>query len=654
MAQYPDIEESSSPPRTVNGESSTADTQNDLREPLVNPGLRGPNDQEDLQGEPLDSFETSCKVNDADADNEDDSNVEDDEEVSNAQTEVEDESSTEAERTENSTQKTCKPVETDVGPAPVYNIILLGQTQAGKSTFLEGIKRYVDPRCVINDAAIGDGVSSHTNEVHELRLDTEFPEYYVLDTTTKQEVNIEELRSIRKYTQGTLAMRLDRTDDRKVRAKRSSLRPRSTIRIFDTPGLDDTNGHDVRNVAKILTALSEAKVTEVHLVLIILSRHTPMTPGLQNALQTYHNIFSAMNGLMAVVYTKVKDYDQVRADKRLASFLDKSSIILEKIMQRNIPYHLIDCDLEETRPFHIYFRQQAIRKIILLAAFNIPVSLNRLQLCKTPKMIDIDKLVHERFRERLSTIASRHSQTREAVAMYQNNIAEHNLKILEAQYKIRELEESLANQDTQDPELIQEFAYDRNWHIGDLVPWDPWGLRRGVVLECAEIEHSIDVLQAEASKVDVEDVKGGVDYSHWSVKVTPRRLQTSYYRSKLFVKRCNKFRREIVTTKSQLADWKNRLQKLRLELEGLQGACASEDAVTIKLIQEQGHYLDMMARATRKTLHLNLFKAMAMGGVFEGSSMDCARNVELFYQSYVPMEGEEVALAPYTPQQPEP
>jgi len=61
-----------------------------------------------------------------------------------------------------------------------------------------------------------------------------------------------------------------------------------------------------------------------------------------------------------------------------------------------------------------------------------------------------------------------------------------------------------------------------------------------------------------------------------------------------------------------------------------------------------------MARATRKTLHLNLFKAMAMKGVYEGTSLDCVGEVEKFYQSYVPMEGEEVALASYTPQQPEP
>ncbi|KAF8902330.1 hypothetical protein BGZ58_006727, partial [Dissophora ornata] len=60
---------------------------------------------------------------------------------------------------------------------PTYNILLLGQTQSGKSTFLQAIRKYADPNCQIDEETIGDGNSSHTKEVLSQLVETNFPEY---------------------------------------------------------------------------------------------------------------------------------------------------------------------------------------------------------------------------------------------------------------------------------------------------------------------------------------------------------------------------------------------------------------------------------------------------------------------------------------------
>ncbi|KAF9570481.1 hypothetical protein EC968_001755 [Mortierella alpina] len=522
--------------------------------------------------------------------------------------------------------------------APVYNIILLGQTQAGKSTFLQGIKRYVNPRCAIDEEAIGNGDSSHTQEVHEVTLETRFPQYYVVNTTSMQEVDIDELR--RDCTESRYKRRLDRTRDRAVRQDSTSLGVNSTIHIFDTPGLDDTNGNNERNVAKILTALLEAKATEVHLMLLVLNRYAPLTEGLRDALQTYHNIFSAMNGLWAVVHTKAKDYDRIVPDKILKSYLKERTKKLEDIMQqKDIPYHVIDCDFQERRPLHVYFRQQTIRKILRLASLNQPIPLNRIQLCKTPKMIDIDKIILQRYDEQLRIINIRQSRLQSAIAMSDQSI-------LEALYRIRELSLELSDLDTDVPELLHQVSFDRNWRIWDLVT-----RRQEVIFTCPEIDHPIDFLQTDTSGVDVKECEGGIGSMNWSVKVTSLRLHSGYYRAKLYVKRCNKNKLQIAEKKAQLREWEATLKDRQLLRRELLFGSPSENISAAGLLKEQSHCMDMKARAERKSLHLNLFKAMAMEGVFEGSSVDCVRKLELFYQTYVPMEGEEIPLPPYPPQQ---
>jgi len=51
--------------------------------------------------------------------------------------------------------------------------------------------------------------------------------------------------------------------------------------VFDTPGLDDTNGDDIKDIARTFSALTKTK--EFHLILIMDSHAVPLLPTQEDA-----------------------------------------------------------------------------------------------------------------------------------------------------------------------------------------------------------------------------------------------------------------------------------------------------------------------------------------------------------------------------------
>ncbi|KAF9999067.1 hypothetical protein BGZ79_007303 [Entomortierella chlamydospora] len=71
-----------------------------------------------------------------------------------------------------------------------FNVLLLGQTQSGKSTFIEAVKKYADPDYVVDYEKIGDSVNSCTKEVSKSTVLTDLPITGVLRMTEPDPVAI--------------------------------------------------------------------------------------------------------------------------------------------------------------------------------------------------------------------------------------------------------------------------------------------------------------------------------------------------------------------------------------------------------------------------------------------------------------------------------
>ncbi|KAF8930076.1 hypothetical protein BGZ58_008474, partial [Dissophora ornata] len=381
------------------------------------------------------------------------------------------------------------------------------------------------------------------------------------------------------------------------------------IRVLDTPGLDDTNGHDERNVAKILSSLLTAG--DIHLVLIMISRYTAMSPGLQAALKTYSKIFSSMGSLIAFVHTQV-DF-QTHADAKLKTFLETRKRDLLSIMGRDIPQYIIDCDLEDDLPVHIYLRQRIIQSLLLLTRFNIPVSLKKMQLYKTKKMMEVDELIHKEQNRNLRDIQEKTKavmkKMRDAAS---NAITDIDFRVTATRYKIRELEEYIRNNDTDDFELIHEDHFHENWEL--------FSFRPEMVLNTPPLTYIIDTTREDMTGIEIKEGQGGEGFNHWRVKMVLQFFQEGTYRAKLKELEMLIFKRD-----ADMTDEATKAEKQQLEVD-------------------QSRCLDMIARASRPTLHLNLFKAIAEVGVYEGTFADCLDRVMKFYSTYIPAEGEEVPL----------
>ncbi|KAI7831654.1 hypothetical protein BC939DRAFT_146007 [Gamsiella multidivaricata] len=526
---------------------------------------------------------------------------------------------------------------------PTYNILLLGQTQAGKSTFVQAVRKYADPNCKIDYQTIGNGNSSHTSEVQAYSIETQFPEYqlydtsphhplsvmqYIQDSPMERELNIVDI--LGSPTLKEHRKKIGRVDDYELRLDCSSLRPTSVIHIFDTPGLNDTNGRDERNVAKTLSALSRSGA--VHLVLILISRRVPLTPDLQDTLRTYSNIFSAMNGLIAFVHTNVDFKTQHPEDKDLMGYIDDRRADLARIMGRKIPHFLIDCDLEEERLACVYLRHRIIRYLLLLARFNVPVSLQNMQLCKTEKMNRVDELIAKENREKLAQIKKSCSEVDKA-------IRDIDFKANEIRYEIRELEEFIRNHDKEDVELIHEVHFEQNWVL--------FGSRHESELRSPDFEFSIDSISVYQFGIDVKEIRGGEGCKFWSVRLTRQSFHYGTYHAKLYTKRCNRHMQEIQERKGKLDSHRIDLERLLQDRNFLDNEDAGQcdiQAQRQQLAAESSRCLDMIARASRPTLHLNLFKAIAEAGVYEGTPAECVEKVSNFYSSYIPTAGEETPL----------
>lgn len=74
-----------------------------------------------------------------------------------------------------------------------FTILVLGETQSGKSMLIESFKQYANLNYVINTGRIGDGAFSHTTEVKIERLFTNLPKSYIsrVSDETRKRVNNE-------------------------------------------------------------------------------------------------------------------------------------------------------------------------------------------------------------------------------------------------------------------------------------------------------------------------------------------------------------------------------------------------------------------------------------------------------------------------------
>ncbi|KAF8959186.1 hypothetical protein BGZ46_001820, partial [Entomortierella lignicola] len=496
----------------------------------------------------------------------------------------------------------------------IYNILVIGQSQSGKSTLIEAIRKYADPNCTIHHKKIGNGSQSFTTEVTTEHVFTNLPKYRIVEKKTGKPIRIAEFfanpdkyEEERNRMEG-ISMEAVVKEDAKV----------CHFQIFDTPGLDDTKGTDVRHIRKILSDIRAAR--EIHLVIIMVNSQTHISPGLQDALRTYKNVFSTMRDIMMFLHTKVPNEHQTPEDTEYWPAVQERIKLLDGIMNQKIPHFIINNRLNERRPVHNCCNYNKILSILQLATFNIPVKVDDMPLHKTEKMIRVDEIVIQHYK---ALFEAEDRTCKQLDIAYQLKT-----RIDDAQRSIEELRSFIATHDTDRLVLIHQDRFDENWrylHLRDTIHFE-------YKSQPYKIIHK-DVLMFS---VKIENEVGGEGHDSWKVDIKRNPFEFGMYHVKLYTREREKYRRQISIRKTQLIVLENELQSLqeqqKLRMQQLRdsnrnsgssfavGAILdpmSEEAIA-GIMSRRARYARILDRISHTTLTWGMYRALDDAKAYEG------------------------------------
>ncbi|KAF9586464.1 hypothetical protein BGW38_004541, partial [Lunasporangiospora selenospora] len=528
------------------------------------------------------------------------------------------------------------------------NVLVLGLTQSGKSALIKTIQGYFDPKRKVEYSKIGDGNKPCTENVDVCEFKSYIPEYGLVYTenqhrnikgnphdeprTNEGVVDVEGLlgvRSLSKYQKN-----IDRQNV-EVLMRGPDLPNEYNFRIFDTPGLDGTEGNDVKSIAKILESLPA--VQEIDLVIFTIDMNNPKWLYARRALEDYCNILLEMRGLFVFVHTKV-EYEKLHPDSRDYSDFAKRREELNHIMGRKVRHFAIDSDFDEERPVLIYKRLADIRELLSLAKLNVPVTTSQMRLSKTKWMRQVDDIVL-RFATIPQVVMQQQTHPRFRIENEYAETTTEDIRAMLSKAKIdrREKLSELKSLDCNILELLDEVTSQESWRFLDVLSFT----RASRSLETKRLECPIDVIRENGDGYRVTRKEGGVGCNYRKVGIRRRAYRSGNYNAKLYAERRSRFKSSITILQDEVESLEMTIRELRIELEARGAPTNSENTEAERGLLRN---LETVTRARRETLHPNLFIAAAKAGVYEGDASDCATKASVFYANYVPEEDEEASM----------
>ncbi|KAG0097232.1 hypothetical protein BGZ93_003188 [Podila epicladia] len=168
-----------------------------------------------------------------------------------------------------------------------YSVLVLGRTQAGKSTLIEHIKSHVDPSYAIDWSLIGNDISSKTETTLPFTVESDLPAYEVFCKDSGGIIDLHDITT-RYKDEEDYRDALDLRKGLNVRKKPGGLSMSPALfefRFLDTPGFNDTKDQDFNHATKILDEMINSQ--HFNLILILVPNATALTKDYQVALEYY-------------------------------------------------------------------------------------------------------------------------------------------------------------------------------------------------------------------------------------------------------------------------------------------------------------------------------------------------------------------------------
>jgi len=438
-----------------------------------------------------------------------------------------------------------------------YNILLLGETQAGKSTFIQAACRYASPDRKIDEELIGTGFGSCTTKVIHYPIATNLPTSEVVDTSRfdgqGHHPKVENSMLSSTVDPDTYEDALNRRTPYKLLTDQTEDQP-IPFHLYDTPGLNDTNGYDEVHVANIFDEMN--RLGNIHLVLIVVGQG-PFGTGFQNAIRCYLDVFPQFQDIMAIVHTKT-DYLHLHMEDPTQFKANCTAKInrLHEIIGRSDFFHFwIDCDLLYNKPLRQCITLNLMQRILKIATLNQPLSFKSITMNKTPTMKAIDQLVEDKYGDLSRSLAdilrlkgeikgslmSKMFQLSDAIA--RNESDQMNAKVF------------IRVHGTGDPMLMDQVSLTEQWqYIG--------AVRPGVVT-LGEQTYPIDLLNVYHPGFDLDNEVGGEGSKLWSANYKRISFRNGEIYLRAYVRENNKYRWQIEEAGKKLAELMEKHKELK-------------------------------------------------------------------------------------------
>ncbi|KAF9278115.1 hypothetical protein BGZ74_003170 [Mortierella antarctica] len=510
-----------------------------------------------------------------------------------------------------------------IEPPPAYNVLVLGETQSGKSTLIQYMKKYADSTKAIDSSAIGNSIHSHTMDVISTPITTDLPEYHV----------IKECGS--KFNYGEHMMGEDACDyeeslecnNLRLEKGNSRLGKKVRFNLIDTPGLNTSEGDDETHILKIFDALIEAKT--IHLLLITISCRPP-NQEFKDVIQAYADMFHGFKGIIAFVHTSFcyKNLHPTRNQACQAVVLRMQS--LHEIMGReSFPHFKIDCHVHKQATRDCITRN-TIQNILELARLNHPVDMLHTTINKTPRMKTIDSILQDKvvamYECMLKTLRFKDGEQADLLkAIYGRETEVHKL---EAQ--IKALDEYLSHHDVELLELLHEDRREMEYAKGGegakvSIRYPKDGKSEFPIARANYHCQGVKVLSKD------KEMNGKGPRTSWKANVERTSSDHSVLHVRIYSTKAHVYQAEIQKKSQKRAALRGQLQAaLQHRGDHIRDNESNEKSIK-QLVDNLNEVIQVLRQVHHQSLSPDTFKDLLGARAFDGDIDACAKKVQKVY-----------------------
>ncbi|KAF9345164.1 hypothetical protein BGX26_003454 [Mortierella sp. AD094] len=508
---------------------------------------------------------------------------------------------------------------------PPTNIILIGETKSGKSTFAEALKLYANPNYKIQE-------DLKTTDVREYTIRTNFPVFGVFKSKPWPYLPSKDAslpvchEKFINYNREDYEEAIDTLRGHEIHETGKDDRI-SEFTVIDTPGFQT---EDEEHIARIFSKLQQGR--PISLVLVMVPNGT-FTPSLVSALEGYIDMFPELTNVLTFVHTRVDYRDLHPESKQLSQSLElKMQTLNDNMSRKTFSHFVIDCDLTTTKPIRKCITYSTIRKILRIAQQNIPISvLSSGMIRKTPKMVDVDTVISMRSKSILTATEEtlQFKGEDEDDGMLLGNVYKFETSVAELDAKIRNNQDLLQDYNTDDLELL----YEERFHDERQV------LPTSYTRECIVPEQSYpidEIVQwSEFFNIKSQDEawKGMRAYRCTCTKTDSD--WSGFYHIKLYVKRRNRYKHEIKHLSQVLKEQHEEREKLHNEKEEHLREFQKERAKIQPLIDKHKRQMQLIRLTSAVALKSALFHELLEAKAYIGSASTCSQKAEDIYMAWI-------------------